>query len=350
MTCTHYSMHFIDLSLTNKPYEHDVKEAINRVLSSGVFIGGDEVEQFEQAFATYLGVKHVISCANGTDALFLSLKALGIGAGDEVIVPSFTYVATASTVAHTGATPVFCDVDARTFSIDPTSAKAKITANTKAIIPVHLFGQSADMDAVLALATEHNLFIIEDAAQSTGATWNGKQTGSMGTIGCFSFFPTKNLGGYGDGGALSTNDNTLAEQLRMLKHQGQTEKYHHVLLGHNSRLDSLQAAMLRAKLPYLQDDINKRREQAAHYNATITDATIPYCNERAVHTYNQYTLITNDREAYQQQLNEKGIPSMVYYPLPLHLQPCFAHLGYSKGDLPVSEQLSNTVLSLPILT
>lgn len=341
-------MDFINLSISNKPYEAAVKAAVDRVLASGHFIGGPEVKGFEIAFAKYLDIDHVVTCASGTDALFLALKALGIGPGDEVIIPSFTYVATANTVTHLGGVPVFCDVDEKTFNIDCNSAATKITDRTKAIIAVHMFGQSADMDAVNALAAKHNLFVIEDAAQSTGGTFNGKQTGTMGTIGCFSFFPTKNIGCYGDGGAIATNDEALAARISKLKHQGQSKKYHHELLGHNSRLDALQAAILSEKLPHLDDEIAARRERASLYPTELPDVEHPYTDPRCKHSFNQYTVLVDNRDAYQHELMEEGVPTMVYYPVPLHLQPCFSYLAYKEGDLPISESLCKRVLSFPI--
>ncbi len=345
-------MDFINLSLDNKPYKQAILDAVQRVLSAGVFIGGEEVELFEQEFANYLGIPHVVSCANGTDALFLALKALGITQGDEVIVPAFTYVATANVIAHLGATPVFCDVDQQTYTLDVAEARKKITAKTKAIIPVHLFGQMANMDEVMTLAKEHDLFVIEDCAQSTGATWNGKQSGTFGHINTFSFFPTKNLGCYGDGGAISTNDAALAEKIRLLKLQGQTKKYHHEMLGHNSRLDTIQAAILRVKLPYLPKEIAARQAQAKKYDeqfSSESDITIPFVAAASGHSYNQYTIQVPNRDALIHKFEEQGIPTMIYYPEPLHTQPCFAYLGYTTGDFPISEQLCNTVLSLPIL-
>jgi dTDP-4-amino-4,6-dideoxygalactose transaminase len=342
---------FFDASLSSKPYQQAVRDAAMRVLDAGHYIGGEEVTQFEQELADYLGVRHVVSCSSGTSALFLSLLALGIGPGDEVIVPSFTYYASASTVVHTGATPVFCDVSPDTYLLDLKSAAQAITSKTKAIMPVHLFGQSCDMTAIHDFAQTHNLAVIEDCAQSFGATWNGKQTGSLGDVGCHSFFPTKNLGGYGDGGAISTQHEEIAKALRKLKAHGQTKKYHHECIGYNARLDALQAAMLRAKLPYIAEEIATRQASASAYRtqyANRPDVYLPRALAGGVHTYNQFTLRAIDRNAFITELEKTKTPYMIYYPTPLHLQPCFADLGYAKGDFPISEQLCAEVISLPV--
>jgi dTDP-4-amino-4,6-dideoxygalactose transaminase len=342
---------FINLSLTDKPYHNAVMAAITQVLHNGQFIGGPVVDEFESQFARYIGVEHTVSCASGTDALFLAIKGLGIGPGDEVIVPSFTYIASASSVVNADATPVFCDVDARTFNIDVRSAATMLTSNTKAIMPVHMFGQCADMDAVMEFANEHNLFVIEDVAQACGATWQGKKAGSIGHVGCHSFFPTKNLGGYGDGGAITTADTSLAERITKLKFQGQSAKYHHDMIGYNSRLDTLQAAILQVKLPYIDEEIQQRQAQAQSYIEQYSDRdgiTIPYQDPRGTHTFNQFTVLVHDRDAFVAELEKEGIPSMVYYPKPLHMQKCFEYLD-NTSDLPVSECISTACISLPIV-
>jgi len=341
-------MNFINLSTKNLPYKDQLYQKLQEILEKGTFIGGEEVKEFEKEFANYLNVKYVKSCASGTDALFLALKALELKETDEVIIPSFTYIATASSVVNAGGKPVFCDVDKKSFNIDIESFESKITENTKAVIVVHMFGQCADMNPIMDIARKHNLIVIEDCAQSAGATYEGKQSGSIGDIGCFSFFPTKNLGCYGDGGAISSNNEELVKKIDMLKHQGQTKKYHHESIGYNSRLDSVQAAILRIKLPYLNEDIKKRQAQAGKYNTTLKNIETPFVLENAMHSYNQYSILVDDRDKYIKELEKQNIPSMVYYPLPLHLQPCFEYLGYNKGDLPNSEWLSEHILSLPI--
>lgn len=343
----------------NDAIREEIDAAVARVLSSGQFILGSEVEALEQEVAEYLGVRHAIGVASGTDALLLSLRALGIGPGEAVVVPSFTFFATAGAVHNVGATPLFVDVDPHTLNIDPRKVEERLVsdptlrAKTKAIIPVHLYGQMADMDEIMALAEKFGLYVIEDAAQAIGAEYKGRQAGSMGHLGCFSFFPTKNLGAYGDGGMVATNDDDLAEQVRMLRAHGAKPKYYHHLVGYNSRLDALQAAILRAKLPHLAEWTKARQSIGAHYDELLRDIEgikLPHRAPNRTQIFHQYTVRVpgGKRDALRAYLKERGIGTEVYYPVPLHLQPCFRHLGYREGDLPESERASREVLSLPM--
>ncbi|MGQ9713038.1 MAG: DegT/DnrJ/EryC1/StrS family aminotransferase [Desulfotomaculales bacterium] len=349
----------LDLTRQYNTIRKEIDAAVARVLSSGRFILGSEVEAFEQEVAEYLGVRHAIGVASGTDALLLSLRALGIGPRDAVVVPSFTFFATAGVVHNVGATPVFVDIDPHTLNIDPRNVEERLAtdptlrAKTKAIIPVHLYGQMADMDEIMAIAREYELFVIEDAAQAIGAEYRGRKAGSIGHLGCFSFFPTKNLGAYGDGGMVVTNDDELAERVRMLRVHGARPKYYHHLVGYNSRLDALQAAILRAKLPHLPEWSAARQRLAARYDELLREIdglVLPYRATDRTHIFHQYTIrvLGGKRDALRAYLAEQGIATEVYYPLPLHLQPCFRHLSYREGDLPESERASREVLSLPM--
>jgi len=349
----------LDLKRQYQSIKSEIDSAIARVIESGQFILGPEVEAFERAVAQYLGVKHAIGVASGTDALWLALKAANIGPGDRVIVPSFTFFATAGAVCNVGATPIFADIDPQTFNIDPDSVRnllesnAQIREKTKAIIPVHLYGQPAEMDEILELAQRYELTVIEDAAQAIGARYKDRTVGTLGHLGCFSFFPTKNLGAYGDGGLVVTNDDALAERVRMLRVHGSKPKYYHHIVGTNSRLDALQAAILRVKLAHLDEWTRARQHIAAQYDTAFSQLkglTVPYRAPERTHIYHQYTIrvLGGRRDALQKFLKEHGISTEIYYPLPLHLQPCFAHLGYREGQLPESERASREVLSLPI--
>jgi len=347
-----------DLTRQYALIEKEIKDAIDRVLRSGKFILGEEVEQFEKEIATFCGVKHAIGVASGTDALYLALKALGIGRGDAVIVPAFTFFATAGAVVNSGAQPVFADIDPKTFNISVSDIKRILNTykgpnKIRAIIPVHLYGQMADMDELLALAKKNDLYVIEDAAQAIGAEYKGRKAGSLGDIGCFSFFPTKNLGAYGDGGMVITNDDNLAERLRMLRVHGAKPKYYHQMVGINSRLDALQAAILRAKLSHLIEWNQERQKLAKRYDELLSGFSkivLPYRDLDRTHIFHQYTIRVLDgkRDDLRAHLAERGINTEVYYPFPLHLQPCFSDLGYKEGDLPKSERTSLEVLSLPI--
>jgi UDP-2-acetamido-2-deoxy-ribo-hexuluronate aminotransferase len=330
----------------------EVDAAVHAVLDSGMFIQGKDVADFERATASYLGVKHAIGCASGTDALQIAMMALAIGPGDEVITSPFTFVATAETIGILGAKPVYVDIDPRTFNIDPAKIGAAITPRTKAIIPVHLYGQPADMDPIMAVANAHNIPVIEDSAQAMGATYKGRKVSSIGTIGCISFFPSKNLGCFGDGGMMVSNDDTLAETMRVVAAHGSRMRYFHDILGVNSRLDTIQAAILNVKLRHLEAYNAARRAAAQRYDALFagTPVTPPYVDSQGDHIFHQYTLRVPRRDALDQHLKEKGIPHAVYYPVPLHLQKAFAMSGGKKGDFPVTEKATEEVISLPMHT
>jgi len=350
-----------DIKQQHASTKAEVNAAVLEVLASGRYIGGPVVEGFEQQFATYHGVSECVACNSGTDALFLALRALNIGAGDEVITTPFTFFATTEVISAVGAKPVFVDIDATTFNLDVEQIAAAITPKTKAIIPVHLFGQPVEMTKLMAVAISHNLAVIEDCAQSTGASWEGKKVGSIGHIGCFSFYPTKNLGGCGDGGAMTTNDPAIATKLRVLREHGSKTRYIHEEIGVNSRLDAIQAAILQIKLRYLDRWNEQRRTIAANYFQSLSQIpsiTPPQELLGGVGVWNQYTIrISGEerngasakyRDSVRTQLQEKGVGSMVYYPYPLHLQPVYTNLGYQQGQLPVSEHTCHQVLSLPI--
>jgi dTDP-4-amino-4,6-dideoxygalactose transaminase len=355
----------VDLARQYQQIAQETDAAILAVLKSGYYIGGPVVSEFEQQFAEYVGTSHVIGCNSGTDALYLAILALEIGPGDEVITPSFTFFATAEMVSQTGATPVFVDIDPLTFNLDPHKLEAAITPKTKAIIPVHLFGQPVDMGMVMNIAEKHNLFVIEDCAQATGAKWQNKQVGSWGHLNAFSFFPTKNLGGCGDGGAVTTNDPVLADKVRMLKEHGSRQRYFHEAIGINSRLDALQAAILQIKLRYL-DEWNQQRRQAAQlYTELLTPIPhliLPTEIVGGEHVWNQYTIrVQNDdskginrdavgtlRDRVREKLQEAGVLSMIYYPIPLHLQVVYQNLGYPLGSFLDTEAIAEEVLSLPM--
>jgi UDP-2-acetamido-2-deoxy-ribo-hexuluronate aminotransferase len=336
-------------------YRHikkEVDDAIHSVLDSGMFIQGKEVGELEHALADYLGVKCSVACASGTDAIQIALMALGIGPGDEVITTPFTFVATAETIGILGAKPVYVDIDSRTFNIDPALVEAAITPRTRAIIPVHLYGQPADMDPLLAVARAHGLPVIEDAAQALGASYRGRKVCSLGTVGCISFFPSKNLGCFGDGGMVVTHDEALAESMRVIAAHGSRVRYYHEVLGLNSRLDTLQASILRVKLPHLEEYNIARRKAAARYNELLAGlpVTVPFVAPGVDHIFHQYTLRVPQRDRLAAFLREKGIPHGIYYPVPLHLQKAFAMSGGKKGDFPVTERATEEVISLPMHT
>jgi dTDP-4-amino-4,6-dideoxygalactose transaminase len=343
---------FLDLIAQFASIREEVMAAIQSVMESQHFILGPEVKQLEQEVAAKLGAKHAVSCASGTDALILSLMAANVGAGDEVITTPFSFIATAGSIAHVGATPVFVDIDPKTFNIDPSLIQSVITPKTKAIIPVHLFGLPADMDPVLRIARENGLVVIEDAAQAIGAKYGDKCVGTLGDFGCFSFFPSKNLGGAGDGGLITTENDNLAERLRMLRVHGSKIKYFHEILGTNSRLDALQAAILRVKLAHLDSWTHGRQNRADRYREAfgglrgISVAEIPGRSYR--HVYNQFTIRSEARDGLKNFLRDQGIPTEIYYPQCLHLQKAFEYLGYKPGTLPVAEKASAEVLSLPV--
>jgi dTDP-4-amino-4,6-dideoxygalactose transaminase len=347
----------LDVNRENSQLGEEIVEAMAEVCRSGAFVHGPACAKLERAVAEYCGVEHAIGCASGSDALLLPLMALGIGPGDEVILPSFTFFATAGAVWRLGATPVFVDIDAKTFNLDPGQVMGRISKRTKAIIPVHLFGQCAAMDDLRAIASAaRKIPIIEDACQAIGAEYKGKRAGSLGTVGALSFYPTKNLGGFGDGGMITTNDGNLAAKLRVLRDHGQQPRYYHHYVGINSRLDALQAAVLGVKLPHLDKWSQERTEHATRYAADFAkrglgrEIIAPTVGKDCRHVWNQYSVrVPGDRrDALQKHLAERQIGSAIYYPVPLHLQKCFAALDYREGSLPKTEQACREVLSLPV--
>ncbi|WP_354687292.1 DegT/DnrJ/EryC1/StrS family aminotransferase [Cupriavidus necator] len=339
---------FIDLKAQQARIKFRINAGIERVLAHGQYILGPEVEELEQRLADYTGARHCISCANGTDALQIAQMALGIGAGDEVIMPGFTYIATAETVALLGAKPVYADVDPRTCNLDPAALEAAVTSRTRAIVPVSLYGQCADFDAINAIAARHGIPVIEDAAQSFGASYKGRSSCNLSTIACTSFFPSKPLGCYGDGGAIFTNDDELARTMRQIARHGQDRRYHHVRVGVNSRLDTLQAAILLAKLSIFDEEVALRQQVAARYDELFRHGGLvatPHVEPHNRSVYAQYTIRVPDRDAVQDQLKAAGIPTVVHYPLPLNRQPAVAA---SQAHLPVGDALAQQVLSLPM--
>jgi len=350
----------VDLRTQYEAIREDINAGIQEVIDSTSFIKGPKVEQFQHHLEAHLGVRHVIPVGNGTEAIQIALMALGLKPGDEVITPTFTFIATAEVVALLGLTPVVVDVEWNTMNISPDSIRRAITPKTKAIVPVHLFGQCANMEEIMQIAKEHNLYVVEDACQSINSKYtfsDGRtvQSGCMGNIGCTSFFPSKNLGCYGDGGAIFTNDDELAERMRQIANHGMKIRYHHDLIGVNSRLDAIQAAILDAKLPHLDDYTRRRQSAAEKYDrgfANNPHIITPYRNPQSTHVFHQYTLrlIDVDRDRLRQQLADAGIPAMVYYPIPLHLQKAYQDPRYRQGDFPIAERLAECVLSLPMHT
>ncbi|MEM8810019.1 MAG: DegT/DnrJ/EryC1/StrS family aminotransferase [Cyanobacteria bacterium P01_G01_bin.38] len=346
----------LDLTQQYATIEAEISTAVLDTLASGKYINGPVVQEFAQQFANYIGTESCVACNSGTDALYLALRALNIGPGDEVITSPFTFIATAETISAVGAKPVFVDIDLATFNLDLDQIEAAITNRTKALMPVHLFGRPVDMTRLMAIAEAHNLPVIEDCAQSTGATWQDQRVGGIGHIGCFSFFPSKNLGGCGDGGALTTNDAEIATQARIIREHGSRVKYHHEAIGINSRLDSVQAAILKIKLQYLDKWNQGRAEVAKRYHqllAPLDSIQTPQSPVGGVPVWNQYTLLLksaqgDDRDRIRATLQAKGIMTMVYYPIPLHLQPVYHDLGYGSGSFPKAEQAAYQVLSLPM--
>jgi UDP-2-acetamido-2-deoxy-ribo-hexuluronate aminotransferase len=340
---------FIDLKTQYEAIKPLVHARINQVLAHGQYIMGPEVTELEEKLAAYVGVKHCISASSGTDTLLIAMMALGIGPGDEVITTPFTFVATGEMIALLGAKPVFVDIDPNTYNIDPGKIVASITPQTKAIMPVSLYGQCADMDAINTIADDYGLPVIEDAAQSFGATYKGRKSCALSTIGSTSFFPSKPLGGYGDGGALFTDDDALAKVLRQIRLHGQDRHYHHPRIGINGRMDTIQAAILLAKMEVFPAEVDARQRIAARYNSLLaTKAVPPFIEPFNQSVYAQYTLLVSDRMALQQKLKDQGIPTAVHYPIPLNLQPVFQYLNQPEGSFPIAEDIAKRVVSLPM--
>jgi dTDP-4-amino-4,6-dideoxygalactose transaminase len=346
---------FLDLRAQFATIRDEVMEAVTKVMESQLFILGNEVRLFEEETAAMLGAKHAVACASGSDALVLAMMAAGIGRGDEVITSPFTFFATGGSIARVGATPVFVDIDPETFNISADKIESAVTLQTRAILPVHLFGLPTDLGPILKIAEERGLVVIEDAAQAIGARYHNRCVGTIGTLGCFSFFPSKNLGGAGDGGLITTEDASLAERLRLLRVHGSKKKYHHEILGVNSRLDALQAAILRVKLRHLDHWTRERQIRADRYRALFEEmALMPFVRfpqvpqSHSLHVYNQFSIRCRERDELREFLKGRGIPTEVYYPLPLHLQPAFAYLGYRAGRLPQTELACKEVLALPV--
>ncbi len=345
----------LDLKRQYEDFKDEVEQEIIEVARSGYYIGGPKLAAFEKSAAEYCGCKHALGVSSGTDALLVSLMGLDIGAGDEVITTTFSFFATVGVIARLGATPVLCDIDPDTFNIDPAAIEDKITPRTKAIIVVHLYGQCAEMDTIMAIADKHNLSVVEDAAQSIGAEYKGKRAGSFGIAGCYSFFPSKNLGAFGDGGLVATNDDAFAEKLALLRNHGMNPKYYHKMIGGNFRMDAIHAAILSIKLKYLDKWSAGRAANAARYRELMAEAglegniKLPVERENR-HIYNQFTILTEKRDELFKCLQEHKIGCDMYYPVSFHEQECFQDLGYSKGDFPVAEDVEQRCLSLPIFT
>jgi UDP-2-acetamido-2-deoxy-ribo-hexuluronate aminotransferase len=350
----------VDLQGQYQKIKPEIDLGIQQVVDSCAFINGPAVKNFQEDLEKYLGVKHVIPCANGTDALQVSMMALGLQPGDEVITVSFTFIATVEVIALLGLTPVMVDVEPDTFNIDPKKIEDAITPRTKAIVPVHLFGQCADMEAIMSIANKHNLYVIEDNCQAIGSDFTfsdgtKKKAGTIGHIGCTSFFPSKNLGCYGDGGAIFTDDDNLAQQLRIIVNHGMAVRYYHDVIGVNSRLDSIQAAVLKVKLQHLDEYAASRQAAAAYYDRAFSGnpkLRIPGRSPKSTHVFHQYTLVLNDvdRKGLQDHMMAKGIPAMIYYPVPLHMQKAFTASNFASGSFPVTENLAESVISLPMHT
>lgn len=342
---------YANLGKQTARYRAEIDAAIKEIIDGSNFILGQAVDDLEAELSAYVGADHAITCSSGTDALLLAMMALDIGPGDEVITTPFTFIATAETIALLHAKPVFVDIEEDSFNIDPSKIEQAITAKTKAIMPVSLFGQVADMDAINAIAKRHQLPVIEDAAQSFGATYKGKRSCNVSDIGCTSFFPAKPLGCFGDGGALFTNNGELAEKIKSLRVHGQTARYYHPYIGMGGRLDALQAAILRVKLAHYPDDLRKRQDVARAYQERLSGnqaLLLPEVKGERDSAWAQFSVRVQQRETVQQTLKEQGIPTAVHYPLPLHLQPCFSYLGYEQGALPIAEKISDEIMSLPL--
>jgi dTDP-4-amino-4,6-dideoxygalactose transaminase len=342
---------FLSFQYINGQIKPEISKAFETVFDNAWYITGKQLASFEEEYAQYNRVQRTVGISNGLDALHIALKALDIGAGDEVIMPSHTFIATALAVSYAGATPVFVEPDLHTYNIDVTRIESAITRKTKAIIPVHLYGQACNMQAILALADKYGLYILEDNAQAHGAVWNGKQTGSWGHLSATSFYPGKNLGALGDAGAITTNDQALADKAAMLRNYGSTKKYQHEVIGYNQRMDELQAAFLRVKLKYLPEWTAQRQAIAESYTQqlqNVGDIITPVVADNATHVYHLYAIRTQQRDALQTFLQQQGIGTLIHYPIPVHLQGAYTNLGYKRGDFPLAELIANTCLSLPI--
>jgi dTDP-4-amino-4,6-dideoxygalactose transaminase len=351
---THPAVPLLDLGRQYRPIRDEVLAAVTRVCDRQQFILGAEVEALERELAAFIGVEHAVAVSSGTDALLAALMALGIGPGAEVITPTYSFFATAGCVCRLGATPVFVDIDEATFNVSPDAVRRAISSRTRAILPVHLFGQMADMDAILSVAAEAGVPVIEDAAQAIGARYQGRAAGTIGRVNCFSFFPSKNLGAFGDGGLVTTADAGLAQALRRLRNHGMEPKYHHAEIGGNFRLDALQAAVLRVKLPHLAAWTDARRQNADRYRALVAEfglssiVELPVESAGSTHIYNQFVIRTPDRDALRASLSERGIGTEIYYPVPFHRQPCFNHIPSAAAAFPVADRAAATSLALPI--
>lgn len=341
---------FVDLKMQYQSIRSDIKTALDGVLENTAFILGSEVRQLEEEFATYCQTKYAVAVNSGTSALHLALLSAGVGPGDEVITVPNTFIATVAAIVYTGATPRFVDVHPDTYNMDASKLEQAITSKTKAILPVHLYGQPVDMDAVMAVARKHNLLVIEDACQAHGATYHNRKVGSFGLAGCFSFYPGKNLGAYGEGGMLVTNDETVYETARCLRDHGSEQKYYHVRIGYNYRMEGFQGAVLRVKLPYLDEWTDSRRKNAAYYNRILKDFDVvtPVVLDDVRHVFHLYVVRVNQREAMQQYLQQNGVATGLHYPVPVHLQKGYQFLGYREGDFPVTEAAAKQILSLPM--
>ncbi len=343
------SVSMLDLKAEYRLFRDEIRAAIDAVLESQHFIGGPAIGELETALSVHCGVAHAIAISNGTDALLCALMALDVAHGDEVILPSFTFFATAGTVARLGAKPVFVDIDPESFNLDPQLVEKAVTAKTRAIIPVHLFGQCADMGAINGVARRHGIKVVEDAAQAIGAKYKGRPAGTLGDLASLSFYPTKNLGGFGEGGMIFANDERLATICRQLRNHGESQRYYHDRVGGNFRLDTMKAAILLVKLKRLDEFTRRRRQNAQTYDRLLAGAGVatPKVSESCEHVYHQYSILSDRRDELAGYLRDRGIGSAVYYPVPLHLQKCFAHLGYKSGSLPVTEHTAGRILSLP---
>ena len=341
---------FAKLQYQYQRYKLEIDEAIQAILNKSNYIMGEEVKELETSLQKFTGTKHAITCSSGTDALLLAMMALDIKPGDEIITTPFTFIATAETIAFLGAVPVFVDIDEKTYNIDPTKIEEKITSKTKAILPVSLYGQPADIDAIQTVANNYNLKIIIDGAQSFGSTFNGRTDSNLGDISTTSFFPAKPLGCFGDGGAVFINDEELTKKIKSLRVHGQSKRYHHKYIGIGGRLDTIQAAILNVKLKYYEKDLALRQEVALKYTEALKDKDLilPFIDKRSTSAFAQYSVRIQNRDEVQAKLKEVGIPTAVHYPMPLHLQECFAYLGYQEGDFPIAEEVSKDIMSLPM--